>query len=198
MNRLVDLLELLETVIVKVDTGPSMLVTQGGIVACSTAINQIRSKVGDVNPAGGSELGAGMKRLAKRITFPFKESDVKYWKTVISDIQQSLQTALHALQIDQMRLYYDRIHMSLAQYSHANISTQQTMLAHQTDQHTEHTQFLRASVQMNNQQYGSLQADMDNLKQTLGLTVTDLSHVRTLPEILTVLRRLVRSPRKIC
>lgn len=99
MNRLVDLLELLQSVITKLDTGSTMLATQSGIVACSTAIDQIRSKVGDVSLVGGLGLRAGMKKLVKRVTFPFRESEVRYWKTVINDIQQSLQTALQALQM---------------------------------------------------------------------------------------------------
>jgi len=99
MNRFVDLLELLENVVGNLETGPSVVATQSGIVACSTAINQIRSKVGDLNSGGGSGLRVGMKKLTKRMTFPFKEPEIKYWKTVVSDIQQTLQTALQALQM---------------------------------------------------------------------------------------------------
>ena len=99
MNRLIDLLELLESVVGNLETGPSVVATQSGIVACSTAIDQIRSKVGGPNSGGGPGLRAGMKKLTKRISFPFKEPEIKYWKTVVSDIQQTLQTALQALQM---------------------------------------------------------------------------------------------------
>ncbi|KAK1910224.1 hypothetical protein P3342_006497 [Pyrenophora teres f. teres] len=99
ISRLVHLLELHESIIVNLDTVPTMLATQGGVVSCSAAIYQIRSKVGDVKPAGGFGLCVCMKKLAKRLTFPYEESDVKYCKTIISDIRQSLRTALHALQM---------------------------------------------------------------------------------------------------
>jgi len=87
--------------------------------------------------------------------------------------------------------------MSLGQYSHVSMSAQQTMLSHQSDHHNEQTQLICEGMQLSKEQHGSLQTDMDDLKQIIGFTAADLAHLRNLPDILSVVRRLVRYPNRV-
>lgn len=99
MNRLLNLLEHLESVVGKLDQSVTLTATQGGIIACADAIDKVRVKLGYNSTAGGSKVRAGFQRLEKRLAAPFQESDIVYWKDVVTSTQQSLQIALQALQM---------------------------------------------------------------------------------------------------
>jgi hypothetical protein len=104
MEELANLLELLESIVAKVDPSQSVSTTLTGIASCAEAITTIRKKLKPDDQASSGGIKSNLKRLGKRMAFPFKEAEIEYWKGVLNTIQQSLQTALLALVIDQQRL----------------------------------------------------------------------------------------------
>ncbi|KAI4653234.1 uncharacterized protein J4E79_008748 [Alternaria viburni] len=116
-EELANLLEQLESVIGKVDPSQSVSATRTGIVSCANAIATIRKKLKPDDQAANSGIKSSLKRLTKRLAFPFKEADITYWKDVLSTIQQSLQTALLALVIDQQRLASEDARLHYTQLS---------------------------------------------------------------------------------
>lgn len=97
LDRLVDILETLETTISKLDPTQVVDSTRTSITACVEAIRSIRKKLGVDSLVTGSKLRIGLNKLKKQLAFPFKESDIKYWKDVLGSIEQSLQTVVLAL-----------------------------------------------------------------------------------------------------
>ncbi|KAI4681442.1 uncharacterized protein J4E84_007679 [Alternaria hordeiaustralica] len=116
-EELANLLERLETVIGKVDPSQSVSATRTGIVSCANAIATIRKKLKPDDHAANSGIKSSLKRLTKRLAFPFKEADITYWKDALNTIQQSLQTALLALVIDQQRLASENARLHYTQLS---------------------------------------------------------------------------------
>ncbi|CAI9627641.1 unnamed protein product [Alternaria burnsii] len=122
-EELTNLLELLETIVAKVDPSQSVSTTLTGIASCAEAIATIRKKLKLDDQAANGGIKSSLKRLGKRMAFPFKEAEVEYWKGVLNTIQQSLQTALLALVLDQQRLasedriVFDKTQMQLAGHS---------------------------------------------------------------------------------
>ncbi|CAN9090738.1 unnamed protein product [Alternaria alternata] len=81
LDTLVNLLENLETIISRLDPTTSTALTRNSIQECAKAIDVIRSRLGDVLPAKGSiRFWTRSRNVIKRLAFPFKESDIKYWK----------------------------------------------------------------------------------------------------------------------
>ncbi|CAN9085026.1 unnamed protein product [Alternaria alternata] len=118
LDTLVNLLENLETIISRLDPTTSTALTRNSIQECAKAIDVIRSRLGDVLPAKGSiRFWTRSRNVIKRLAFPFKESDIKYWKDVLASIQQSLQTALLASQTDQQQRYFTTLQAQLGQLS---------------------------------------------------------------------------------
>ncbi|KAH7399645.1 hypothetical protein BKA66DRAFT_437177 [Pyrenochaeta sp. MPI-SDFR-AT-0127] len=103
VDKLRDLLELLESIVSNVDKTPSAVAARYGVISCADAINTIKSKLGTAGPASSNKPQSGFKTLMRRLSFPFKEADIRYWKEVLHAIENSLQTALLALLIDEQR-----------------------------------------------------------------------------------------------
>jgi len=80
-----------------VDQSQSASASQTGIASCAVATATIRKKLKLDDQATTDGIKSGLKKLTKRLALPFKEAEIKYWKDVLSSIQQSLQTALLAL-----------------------------------------------------------------------------------------------------
>jgi hypothetical protein len=97
MEELANLLELLESIVTKVDPSHTVTATRTGIKSCADAITTIRKKLKPGDQASNGGIKSSLKRLGKRLAFPFKEADITYWKDVLNSVQQSLQTALIAL-----------------------------------------------------------------------------------------------------
>ncbi|KAI4678989.1 uncharacterized protein J4E88_006279 [Alternaria novae-zelandiae] len=130
-EELANLLEQLESVIGKVDPSQPVSATRTGIVSCANAIATIRKKLKPDDQAASGGIKSSLKRLTKRLAFPFKEADIKYWKDVLNTIQQSLQTALLALVIDQQRLaseiarlHYTQLSMDQSIHHFSNLQLQ--------------------------------------------------------------------------
>ncbi|CAN9375290.1 unnamed protein product [Alternaria sp. RS040] len=117
-EELTNLLELLETIVAKVDPSQSVSTTLTGIASCAEAIATIRKKLKLDDQAANGGIKSSLKRLGKRMAFPFKEAEIEYWKGVLNTIQQSLQTALLALVIDQQRLAFEGTRLFYTQLSH--------------------------------------------------------------------------------
>ncbi|KAH8632632.1 hypothetical protein IG631_11266 [Alternaria alternata] len=97
VEELANLLELLESIVAKVDPSHTVTATRTGIKSCADAIATIRKKLKPGDQASDGGIKSSLKRLGKRLAFPFKEADITYWKDVLNSVQQSLQTALIAL-----------------------------------------------------------------------------------------------------
>ncbi|KAI4702795.1 hypothetical protein J4E89_010132 [Alternaria sp. Ai002NY15] len=116
-EQLANLLELLESTISKVDQSNSVSATRTGIVSCAHAIATTRKKLKPDGEVVNGGIKSSLKRLTKRLAFPFKESEIRYWKDVLNTVQQSLQTALSTLLIDQQRLAFEDVQARFMQLS---------------------------------------------------------------------------------
>jgi hypothetical protein len=99
MEKLTDLLELLESVIGKLDGSISGSATKAGIEACAEALEQIKRRLAGSSRTGDSKFRQQLKLLKHRLSFPFKQDDIMFWKDMVEGIQQNLHTALLALQM---------------------------------------------------------------------------------------------------
>ncbi|KAF7673827.1 hypothetical protein GT037_008442 [Alternaria burnsii] len=118
LDILVSLLENLETIVSRLDPTTSTALTRNSIQECARAVEVIRSRLGDAPAVKGSvRFWTRSRNVIKRLTYPFKESDIKYWKDVLASIQQSLQTALLASQTDQQQRYFTTLQAQLDQLS---------------------------------------------------------------------------------
>jgi hypothetical protein len=99
LDSMVDLLEYLESMISKFGSTTPVSLTEVSIQECARAIDAIRARLGAALPTASSQgFWTRSRAIIKRLAFPFREADIKYWKDVLSSIQQNLQTALLALQ----------------------------------------------------------------------------------------------------
>jgi hypothetical protein len=99
LDTLVNLLESLETIVSRLDPTTPTALTKTSIHECARAIEVIRARLGDATlttSSGGFWIRS--RNVVKRLAYPFEESDIKYWKEVLTSIQQSLQIALLGLQ----------------------------------------------------------------------------------------------------
>lgn len=96
MDDLADLLEQLETVTNKATTNKSAALVKHGICECARAIGMVKSKFGD-NNLPTSRPWDKLRKTVRRLVYPFKEADIKYWKDVLGYVHQNLNTALLAL-----------------------------------------------------------------------------------------------------
>lgn len=194
-EELANLLERLESVIEKVGPSQSVSATRTGIVSCANAIATIRKKLklDDHSSDGGIKLS--LKRLTKRLAFPFKEAEIKYWKDVLNTIQQSLQTALLALVIDQQRLasenarlHYTQLSMNQSAQHHASLQLQRDGFDSTTLQLAGHSHILESgfsatshSLQSLHTSMHGLQAKLDEISLMTGSTLeTDVMNLRSL------------------
>jgi len=97
VDRLTDVLELLEAVVGKMDAGPIVNVTRTGIISCTVAIEKIKERLAKINYSKGSGIRAGLRDVKEKLRFPLKQADILYWKTVLLEVQQCLQTAIQVL-----------------------------------------------------------------------------------------------------
>ena len=97
LDTLVNLLENLETIITRLDTTTAIALTKTSIQECARAIATIRTRLEDAIPATSSgRLWTRSRNVIKRLAYPFQESDIKYWKEVLSSIRENLQIAMLA------------------------------------------------------------------------------------------------------
>jgi hypothetical protein len=193
-EELTTFLELLETIVAKVDLSQSVSTTLTGIASCAEAIATIRKKLKLDNQAADGGIKSSLKRLGKRISFPFKEAEIEYWKGVLNTIQQSLQTALLALVIDQQRLASEDVRLRFTQLSldqttqhHASLQLQRVVFDKTRLQLAGHSQVVERGFTATSQSIRSLHADMHHTQDML-------QPIMSLPRIESTLERLVLMP----
>ncbi|KAF2873941.1 hypothetical protein BDV95DRAFT_604162 [Massariosphaeria phaeospora] len=198
LDSLADLLELLESIIGKLNPSGSVSATRSGIEACAEAIKKIRTKISDQSNANDSKLRFHIKRAKQRLAYPFKQEDIMHWKGVVESIQQSLHTALLALQIDQQRQDVASIRQQIDQESSLGrmgnqfAIQQQTLYHNQTSlQLKDQTQLVKSCFQESHTQLATVNTTIANMQDTLSPVVIGASHMPTvLPELVSSMSRL--------
>jgi hypothetical protein len=201
-EELASLLESLESIISKADQSHAVSVTRTGIVSCANAISTIRKKLKpDDQPLEGG-IKSSLKRLTKRLAFPFKEAEIKYWKDVLNTIQQSLQTALLALVIDQQRLASEDVRLRFTQLSMDQSAQHSSSLQLHRDtfdrthlQLAGQSHMLESGFSATSRSLQSLHADVHSLQAQLvkAMSATDT----TLDDDVMSMRYLQRKTRKL-
>lgn len=97
---LATLLEWLESVSSKLNPGGLQAVTQEGVIACADALEKIREKLAS-SPGGknGSNPGQQLRSLKRRLSYPFKQGDIEFYKSALDSVQQNLSFALQILEM---------------------------------------------------------------------------------------------------
>jgi hypothetical protein len=101
LDSLADELERLQGVVNALRSSPCASSLGSVIMACATAIENIRKKLGKLStPHGGATpIRERFRDIKRRLLYPFKQEDIIYWKDVLRDVQQDLQTALLTLSL---------------------------------------------------------------------------------------------------
>jgi hypothetical protein len=101
VEQLADILESLETTVTQADLSSTstLTVTHSGISACASALEQIKKRLDTPSSLGQSRIKTRIQVIKARLSYPFKEGDLVYWKNALDHVQQHLQTALLALQM---------------------------------------------------------------------------------------------------
>jgi hypothetical protein len=192
-EELTNLLELLETIVAKVDPSQSVSTTLTGITSCAEAIATIRKKLKLDNQAVDGGIKSSLRRLGKRMAFPFKEAEIEYWKGVLNTIQQSLQTALLALVIDQQRLASEDVRLRFTQLSmdqtaqhHSDLQLQRIIFDKTRHQLAGHSRAVERGFTTTAQSLHSLHADVHHIQDAL-------QPIMSLPQIASKLEHLVLS-----
>lgn len=190
-EELSTLLELLETIIGRVDRSQSVSTTLTGIASCADAIVTIRKKLRPDDQASDGGIKSSLKRLGKRMALPFKEAEIEYWKGVLSTIQQSLQTALLALVIDQQRLAseenrqrFTQLSMDQAAQHYSSLQLQHVVFDKTRLQLAGHSRVVETGFAATAHSLRSLHADVHHLQDTM-------QSLMTLPRLQSTLERLV-------
>jgi hypothetical protein len=100
VEQLTDILESLENTVTQAGlSSTSSTVTYAGISACASALEQIKERLGKRSSIGRSHIRTRLQTIKERLSYPFKEGELVYWKNALDHVQQHLQTALLALQM---------------------------------------------------------------------------------------------------
>lgn len=180
-EKLTNVLDSLETIVTKVDPSQAVSTTLTGIASCAEAIVTIRKKLKLDDPASSGGIKSNLKRLGKRMAFPFKEAEIEYWKGVLNTIHQGLQTALCALIIDQQRLASEHIGLRFTQLSVDQTAQHQSSLQLQHEifdktriQLAENSQVVERGFTTTAHNFHSLHADVHHIQDTLQPIVSQL------------------------
>jgi hypothetical protein len=201
-EELANLLESLESIINKADQSHAVSVTRTGIVSCANAISTIRKKLKPDDRSSDGGIKSSLKRLTKRLAFPFKEAEIKYWKDVLNTIQQNLQTALLALVIDQQRMASEDVRLRFTQLSMDQSAQHSLSLQLRRDtfdkthlQLAGQSQMLESGFSATSHRLQSLHADVHSLQAQLvkAMSATDT----TLDDDVMSMRYLQRKTRKL-
>ncbi|CAN9433493.1 unnamed protein product [Alternaria alternata] len=173
-EKLTNVLDSLETIVAKVDPSQAVSTTLTGIASCAEAIVTIRKKLKLDDPASSGGFKSNLKKLGKRMAFPFKEAEIESWKGALDTIHQSLQTALCALMIDQQRLASEHIGLRFTQLSLGQAAQHQSSLQLQHEifdkaqlQLTENSQVVERGFTTTAQNIHSLHADVHLIQDTM-------------------------------
>ena len=100
LDSLASHLELLQTIVEKFGPSQCVSATTSAITACATAIEEIRKRLGKLGkPKGTSGIREQINDMKRRLSYPFKQEDILYWRDILKDIHQDLHTALLTLSL---------------------------------------------------------------------------------------------------
>ena len=122
LDRLADILEKLRTILDELEptADRSTFLPNAGLLACSSALNNIRLKL---QPSIGGAQTQGVRQSVRywksRLAYPFRRDDLLFLKQMVEDVQQNLHTALLAL------LLYVLLDSSLLECLHVHYRDQQ-------------------------------------------------------------------------
>ncbi|KAL6707511.1 hypothetical protein ACN47E_004081 [Coniothyrium glycines] len=198
MDHLADQLENLDSVVKKLDSSHSAVLTQKSVIACANAIQHVREKLGEYRPNTSSGLRASFKAFASRLKFPFKESDINYWRGVVSSIQQNLQIALDTLSIDLHRIDSVSTNQAIERLSQEYQAGYQNQFDYQSSLHTRTTELLFHQHDLITtgqstliQRIDSLHRGVKDIQRAVVPTDVDVSQTSMLSVMLSQLTRLV-------
>ena len=124
LDQLADMLEKLKTTLDELEptADGSTLLSNAGLLACSSALSNIRLKL---QPSIGGAQTQGFRRSVRywksKLAYPFRRDDLLFLKQMVEDVQQNLHTALLAL------ILYVLLHDSLLVYLHFHCRDQQRL-----------------------------------------------------------------------
>lgn len=96
LESLADSLERLQAVTDKFDPSQCTSSTTSAVTSCATAREAVRKVLGKLG--GQPQERAGVRgqigEIKRRLSYPFKQDDILYWKGVLEGVQQDLHTTL--------------------------------------------------------------------------------------------------------
>lgn len=99
MDMLANYLELLETVVVRLDPNACTEGTRVGIQACANALDKIKKELQKASIKGNQTFRQQMQDVKQRLMYHFREGKIEYCKRIVESVQRNLQVALAALQM---------------------------------------------------------------------------------------------------
>jgi hypothetical protein len=99
MGTLTNLLELLEDTVSKVSQSNAKDATQVGIIACSDALDKIKTRLASLSATKTSRLSQQLQHVRQRLLYPFKQADILFYKDLVESVQQNLMFAFSILQL---------------------------------------------------------------------------------------------------
>ncbi|RAR09795.1 oxidoreductase, short chain dehydrogenase/reductase family [Stemphylium lycopersici] len=143
LDNLLSLLENLESVLGRIQDASSAVWMQVGIQECSHAIKTIRAKLGDdTQTASSSRLWNRLRKVVKRLAYPFKETDINYWQDVLKSVRHNLQIALLTLNTDQQQQRFSALQLQIEQFSLRTETGIQKLLDQQRTLSVPHRRYL--------------------------------------------------------
>jgi hypothetical protein len=100
LDKLADILEKLKTALDELESTAdgSTLLSNAGLLACSSALSNIRSKLQPpVRGAQTQGFRQSVRYWKSKLAYPFRREDLLFLKQMVEDVQQNLHTALLAL-----------------------------------------------------------------------------------------------------
>lgn len=101
LDSLTDTLEVLQRVVDNLDPSISASATVSAIIVCATAIDNIRNKLGMSNTGqeDHTRIRSHLRGVRFRLSYPFKQGEITYLRSLLRDVQQELHTVLLTLQL---------------------------------------------------------------------------------------------------
>jgi hypothetical protein len=209
-EELTNLLELLEIIVAKVDPSQSVSTTLTGIASCADAIATIRKKLKPDDLASDGKIKVSLKRLGKRMAFPFKEAEIEYCRGVLHTIQQSLHTALLALVIDQQRLasessrlFYTQLSVDQNTHHFSNLQLQHDLFDQTRLQLSGQSQAIEEGFTATSHSLRRLHTDMHSLQaklnEAMSMTASTIeADVTNMRSVQRGTRNLGRAAKVVC
>ncbi|KAF2874665.1 hypothetical protein BDV95DRAFT_615960, partial [Massariosphaeria phaeospora] len=139
LDDLLNLLDQLQTVTQKIGPSQHASSTTSVITASSTAIQAVRKVLGKLGDEPQERIGIRnqVSSIKRRLSYPFKQEEILYWKGVLESIQQNLHTALLSWGLDQHRQDFESIRLKIDEATKLNQLVCQAIASQQEIQYDE-------------------------------------------------------------